>query len=181
LEYSLALKNLHREACIMVQAGSKAGLVGGVIAVVLILVNLIPCLGWAICCLGSLILMVGVGALAVNFGGADIATSTEGAGAGAIAGAITAFIGGLANLLVNLVATVFLQGTGLMARALAQIPPGVRRQLWEMGVDLRLLARQGTGIMGTVVGGSLSCVLWIVVAACLGALGGILYKALKTS
>ena len=165
----------------MVQGGLKAGIIGGVIAVVLILVNLIPCLGWAICCLGSLVLMVGVGALAVNFGGPEIATSTEGAGAGAIAGAITAFIGGIANLLVSLVSTLFLHGTDVMARALAQIPPEVRRQLWEMGLDLRLLTRQGTGVVGTLVGGSLSCVLWIVVAACLGALGGILYKALKTS
>ncbi len=164
----------------MVQAGLRAGIIGGVIAVVLILVNLIPCVGWAICCLGSLVLMVGVGALAVNFGGSEIATSTEGAGAGAIAGAITAFIGGLANLLVNLVATVFLRGTDVMARALAQIPPEVRRQLWEMGLDLRLLAREGMGPVATIVGGSLSCVLWIAIAACLGALGGIFYKALKT-
>lgn len=164
----------------MVQAGLKAGLIGGVIAVVLALIGLIPCVGWAICCLGSLVLMVGVGALAVNFGGSEIATSTEGAGAGAIAGAITAFIGGAVNMVVGLVRAAILGATAATS-ALGQIPPEAWRALRDLGIEPSLFVRWTTGFGGQLVGGSLCCLMGIVIAVVLGALGGLLWKTMKAS
>jgi len=164
----------------MVQAGLKAGLIGGVIAVVLALIGQIPCVGWVICYLGSLVLMVGVGALAVNFGGSVIATSAEGAGAGAIAGAITAFIGGVVNVVIGLIrAAIF--GATAAAGALGQIPPEAWRALRDLGIEPSLVARWATGFGGQLVGGSLCCLMGIVIAVVLGALGGLLWKTTKAS
>ena len=164
----------------MVQAGLKAGLIGGVIAVVLILVNLIPCLGWAICCLGSLVLMVGVGALAVNFGGAEIETAGEGAGAGAVAGAVTAAIGGAVNIVVGLVRAAILGATAATS-ALGQMPPQVWRALRDLGIQPSLFVRWTTGFGGALVGGSLCCLIGIGIAVILGALGGLIFKTMKAS
>jgi hypothetical protein len=165
----------------MVQAGLKAGLIGGVIAVVLALMGQIPCLGALIACFacfGTLLLWIGVGAWAVSLGGKEIETAGEGAGAGAIAGAVTAVIGGVVNIVIGLArAAIF--GATEAAGALSQIPPEAWRALKDLGIEPSLFVHWTAGFGGALVGGSLCCLTGIVMAVILGALGGLLWKAMK--
>ncbi len=164
----------------MVQAGLKAGLIGGVIAVVLALIGQIPCLGWLIACLGSLVLYIGVGAWAVSLGGEEIQTAGEGAGAGAVAGAVTGAIDGVVNIVIQLVrAAVF--GAAAAANALSQIPPEAWRALRDLGIQPSLFVRWTTGFGGALVGSSFCCLMGIGIAVILGALGGLLFKTMKAS
>jgi len=180
LEHSLALKNLHREARIMVQAGLKAGLIGGVIAIVLALIGQIPCLGWLIACFGTLILWIGVGAWAVSLGGEEIQTVSEGAGAGAVAGAVTAVIGGVVNIVMGLVrAAIF--GATAAASALSQIPPEAWRALRDLGIEPSLFFGWTTGPLAALIGGTFGCLVGIAIAVVLGGLGGLLWKTMKAS
>ena len=137
----------------MVQAGFKAGLIGGVIAVVLTLIGLIPCLSGLTACFGTWILWIGVGAWSVSLGGEEIRTAGEGAGAGAVAGAVTAVIGGAVNIAIGLVRPAIFGATAGPS-ALSQMPPEAWRALQELG---------------------------IVIAIVLGGLGGLLWKTMKAS
>lgn len=170
----------------MVQAGMKAGLIGGVIAVVLALMGQIPCLGALIACFscfGTLLLWIGVGAWAVSMGGEEIKTVREGAGAGALAGAVAAVIGGVANIVIGLArAAIF--GATAAAGALAQIPPEAWQALKDVGIQPSLLVRWTTwttGFGGALIGGSACCLVGIAIAAVLGGLGGLIWKAMKAS
>ncbi len=164
----------------MVQAGLKAGLIGGVIAIVLALVGQVPCVGGPIACLGTLVLWIGVGAWAVSVGGVEIETAGEGAGAGAVAGAVTAAIGGVVNMVIGLVrAAVF--GATAAAGALSQMPPEAWRALRDLGIQPSLFVDWTTGLVGQLVGGSLCCIMGMVIAVVLGALGGLLWKTMKAS
>lgn len=164
----------------MVQAGLKAGLIGGVIAIVLALIGLIPCVGGLIACFGTLLLWIGVGAWAVSLGGEEIRTAGEGAGAGAVAGAVTAAIGGVVNIVIGLVrAAVF--GATAAAGALGQIPPEAWRALRDLGIEPSLFVRWTAGFGGALVGGTLCCLTGMVIAVILGALGGLIWKAVKAS
>jgi len=163
----------------MVQAGLKAGLIGGVIAVVLALIGQIPCLGGLIACFGTLILWIGVGAWSVSLGGEEIQTASKGAGAGAVAGAVTATIGGVVNIVIGLVRAAIFGATA--AGALSQIPPEAWRALQDLGIEPSLVVRWATGFGGALVGRSLCRLIGIVVAVVLGALGGLLWKTMKAS
>jgi len=165
----------------MVQAGLKAGLIGGVIAVVLALMGLIPCLGELIACFacfGTLLLWIGVGAWAVSLGGKEIQTVGEGAGAGALAGAVTAVIGGVANIVIGL-ARVAIFGATAAATAFGQIPSEAWRALRDLGIEPSLIVRWTTGFGGALIGGSVCCLVGLAIAAVLGGLGGLLWKAMK--
>jgi len=167
----------------MGQAGLKAGLIGGVIAVVLALMGQIPCLGALIACFscfGTLLLWIGVGAWAVSLGGEEIRTAGEGAGAGAVAGAVTAAIGGVANILIGLV-RVAIFGTAAAVGALNQIPPEAWRTLRDLGIEPSFFVRWTAGFGGALVGGTLCCLTGMVIAVILGALGGLLWRAMKGS
>jgi len=164
----------------MVQAGLKAGLIGGVIALVLALIGQIPCLGGLLVCFGTLVLWIGVGAWAVSLGGEEIQTVGEGAGAGAVAGVVTATIGGVVNIVIGLVrATIF--GAAAAASALGQIPPEAWRALRDLGIQPSLFVRWTTGFGGQLVCGSLCCLIGIAIAAILGGLGGLVFKTMKAS
>ena len=164
----------------MVQWGLKAGLIGGVIAVVLALIGLIPCVGGLIACFGTLLLWIGVGAWAVSLGGKEIQTAGEGAGAGAVAGAVTAAIGGVVNIVIGLArAAIF--GATAAASTLSQIPPEAWRALRDLGIDPSLFVRWTAGFGGALVGGTFCCLTGIVIAVILGALGGLLWKTVKAT
>lgn len=164
----------------MAQAGLKAGLIGGVIAIILALIGQIPCVGGLIACFGTFLLWIGVGAWAVSLGGEEIKTAGEGAGAGAIAGVVTAFIGGAASMVIGLVRAVVF-GTATAASALSQMPPEAWQALRDLGIQPSLFVRWTTGFGGALVGGSLCCLAGMVVAVVLGGLGGLLWKTVKAS
>lgn len=149
----------------MSQAGVKAGLIGGVIAVILVLLGYIPYLGLCLACVGGLVLGFGVGFLAVRIGGKDIATPGEGLGAGALAGAITGFTSSVASTFIELVLNLLGLGVGIYS------------QFWG---GYGVIDRE-PGILAVLVGGSILCIFNVVFFTILGGLGGLIFKALEGS
>ena len=155
----------------MSNPGLKAGLVGAAVAVVLSLLSAVPCLGCITGILG-LVLYVGAGVLAAYWL-TPPRTVGDGAGAGAIAGVITALAGGVMSMIVG--AARFAM-TGGSAAVMSQIPPESLRQLQQAGVDPSLFASMG-GVIGI---SAVCCIAGLLVAAVLGAVGGMITAAIKS-
>ncbi|MBI2845943.1 MAG: hypothetical protein HYX86_05295 [Chloroflexi bacterium] len=102
----------------MSQAGVKAGIIGGGIGIILVLLGYIPVLGICIACIGGLSLGFGVGVIAVQIGGKSLATPGDGLGAGALAGAITGFISSVASTFIELVLNLLGVGAGIYSQYL---------------------------------------------------------------
>jgi hypothetical protein len=156
----------------MSNPGVKAGLVGAAVAVLLSLMRIVPCIG----CLASILglaLYVGVGMLAAYWL-IPPRTIGDGAGAGAIAGLITALAGGVVSTIVGAVQFTLMGGPEAVMR---QIPPESLRQLEQAGVDPRIFASLG-GILGVE---ATCCVAGLVIAAVLGAIGGMIMASAKSN
>jgi len=162
----------------MVQAGLKAGLIGAAIAAVLALIGVVPCLGWLVAlltCFGVPLLYAGVGALSVSLAREEIQAAGQGAATGAIAGVITGFIGGVANTVIGLLGGAIF-GSAATTRVWLQMLPEEPRFLFEP-----LLRLQGApGVRQSLVVGTTCCLLGIAIAAILGALGGLAFKAVRS-
>jgi hypothetical protein len=149
------------------QNGLRAGAIGAVIAVILNLLGIIPLVG---CCtfILTLVLWVGVGVLAGYYGNKSnpMQTGGDAAKAGAVAGAVTSLVGGVAQTIIFAVQAA-LGGT---IQALSEIPPEQLQQLRDIGID--------PAIFGSVAGvfgiGSCCCIIGTLIAAALGAGGGAL-------
>ena len=156
------------------QNGLRAGAIGAVIAVILNLVGIIPVVG---CCtfILTLVLWVGVGVLAGYFGNKlnPMQTGGDAAKAGAVAGAVTSLVGGVAQTIIFAIQAA----VGGSVPALSQISPEQLRQLREAGVDPAILSSVA-GILSSVAGvigvGSCCCIIGTLIAAALGAGGGAL-------
>jgi hypothetical protein len=157
----------------MTQAGLKAGAVGAGVIIVLNLIGLIPCVGCIAGILG-LLAYVGAGALAAYWL-PPVRTAGEGAGAGAIAGVVAGIVGGIVNIIIAALRFVISGGPGAAMRQMGQVPPEVMRQLYDAGLDPRLFASIG-GVIGL---SAVCCVFGFVLAAILGAIGGIIFAAVK--
>lgn len=96
-----------------------------------------------------------------------------------MAGAVTAAIGGVVNILIGLV-RVAIFGAAAVG-SLGQIPPEAWRALRDLGIEPSLFVRWTAGFGGLLVGGTLCFLTGIVIAVILGALGGLLWKAIKTT
>jgi hypothetical protein len=157
----------------MSQAGLKAGLIGGAIVALLQLVGLIPfgCLGCFIW-IPSWATYVGVGALAAYW--LPIPRSVgDGAGTGAIAGIVTGIIGGIFSMIVSGINFAI---TGGSAAILSQIPQESLDALRDAGLDPATF----TGF-GAVLGiSAFCCVVSMVIAVALGAIGGAIFAAAKS-
>jgi len=150
------------------KAGLKAGLIGGAVVAVLQLLGLvpIPCLGCFLC-LVMFAVYVGAGALAAYWLPVP-RTTGDGAGAGAIAGVVTGIIGGILGMIVSAIQFTI---TGGGAAILSQIPQESLDALRDAGVDPSWLT--GATSIGAAVGvGAICCVVGMVIAAALGAVGG---------
>lgn len=148
----------------------KAGLIGGVAAVVVSLIGLIPicnCLSFP----AQLLIYLVVGGLAA-FWMTPRREPGNAAGQGAIAGVITGVIAGLVGMIL---APVSLAISGGADQILSQLPPEALQALRDSGVDPSVFL--GTG--GALGIGALCCVGSIIIAALLGALGGLIYAAIK--
>jgi hypothetical protein len=157
----------------MTRAGLKAGAVGAGVMIVLNLIGLIPCAGCITCILGLLV-YVGAGALAAYWL-PPVRTAGEGAGAGAIAGVVAGIVSGIVNMIISAAQFAISGGGGAMAKQMRQLPPEVMNQLYEAGVDPAMFAS-----IGGVIGASAACcVLGFVLAALLGAIGGVIFAAAK--
>jgi hypothetical protein len=147
----------------------KAGLIGAAILIVINLIGLIPLLGCVALPL-QLLAYVVIGAMAASF-----MLPRREAGAAAGQGALAALLGGLVSGVFSLIVTAVRFAITGAASAASQIPPDLLDQLRDTGVDPDIF----TGIAGALGVGTCCCALGIVLAAALGAIGGLLYAALK--
>jgi hypothetical protein len=154
----------------------KAGLIGAVIVVVLKVLQQVPCVN---CCALPLewVAYGCIGALAAR-SIAPVRTMGAGAGQGALAGLVAAAIGGVIGIGINVV------GAKVMApfqvAMLRQLPPDVLQQLMQAGLDPRMLSGIGAGALDTIGTSAVCCGVGLVIAAALGALGGLVFAAVKS-
>lgn len=147
----------------------KAGLVGAAILIVLNLLGMIPCVGFITCILG-LLAYIGIGALA-GYWMPPLRQAGTAAGQGALAATLAAFIGGLVNAIIS---TIQLAVTDTAA-ILSQLPAESLQQLEQAGVDPTLFTGAGFG----AAVGSVCCIVGLIFAAILGAVGGAIFAGIK--
>jgi hypothetical protein len=157
----------------MTKAGLKAGAVGAAVIVVLNLIGLIPCAGCVVCIFGLLV-YVGAGALAAYWL-PPVRTAGEGAGAGAIAGVVAGIVGGIVNIVIAALQFAISGGPAAAMRQIDQLPPEVMGQLYGAGVDPRIFSSIG-GVLGL---SAACCVVGFILSAILGAIGGVIFAAVK--
>lgn len=148
----------------------KAGLIGGVILIVVDLLGLIPCVGcfaWII----ALLAYVGIGALAAYWI-PPLREAGAAAGQGALAATLAALVGGIINTIIFTIQTA----SANTAEVLSQVPAESLQQLEEMGWDPAMFAGPTAG----AVFGSVCCVFFLLFAAILGAIGGAIFAAIKS-
>ncbi len=156
----------------MSNPGVKAGLVGAAVAVFLSLLRIVPCIGCIASILG-LAVYVGAGVLAAYWL-APPRTTGDGARAGAIAGLITALAGGIVSLIVGAAQFTLMGGQAAVMR---DLPAESLRQLEQAGIDPRLFVSLG-GVIGIE---ATCCVAGLVIAAVLGAIGGMIMASAKSN
>jgi hypothetical protein len=153
----------------------KAGLIGAAIVVGLKVLQQVPCVN---CCAipAEWVAYGCIGALAAYWV-RPMRTMGAGAGQGALAGLIASAIGGVIGIGVDLVGSKVM--APFYATTLRNLPPDVLRQMMDLGIDPRLLTGGGQGIVGTMAGSATCCGVGLVIAAALGALGGLVFAAVK--
>lgn len=149
------------------QAILKAAGVGVGILFVLTLLGLVPC----VACLTlplTVVTYVGVGVLAAKW---MIQPRSAGSGAthGALAAAVAAFAASVLNGIVNSVYFT-VSGVDPFGEAIANLPPDQLAALQDAGIDPSMLG--GFGLAGILGIAAVCCVIWLVIAAGLGAAGG---------
>ncbi len=151
------------------QAVLKAGGVGAVVLIFLTLLGFIPCVScftWIL----NLLAYVGIGVLAAMWM-APPRTGGSGAKNGAVAAVVAGLVAGLVAIVLNTAYFAISGGTSQVAQALADLPPEQLEALRQAGIDEALLASLGS--IGGVIGiGSFCCLVGVLIAAALGALGG---------
>lgn len=149
----------------------KAGLIGAGVMIVLSLMNMVPFLS----CLSlplQLFAYLGVGALAAAYMLPRRETGPA-AGQGALAGLLAGLASGLVALILTPISFAMQGGTAAMIN---QLPPEMLQQFAQAGMDPSALFNAGT-----ITGVSLLCCLpgGLITGAVLGALGGLIYAAIK--
>jgi len=147
----------------------KAGLIGGAAMVILNLVSLIPFMGCVVLIIEP-VLYVGVGALAAYW-----MPSGRLPGAAAGQGALAALLASLISGVVRTALMVIQMAMVGSAVLLSQIPPESLQQLRDAGIDPDIFVGPAAG----AIYGSVCCGLGLVLAAGLGALGGVIYASAR--
>jgi hypothetical protein len=155
----------------------KAGLIGAVILVLLKVIEVVPCV--ACCALPLEWVAFGcIGALAAYWIPVASRTMGAGAGQGALAGLIAAAIGGVIGIGINVVGATVLQP--LQVATWNSLPPEIWRAMVDAGIDPSVFMGAGASPVETIISGSICCGIGLVVAAALGALGGLIFAAVKS-
>lgn len=105
-------------------------------------------------------------------------TMGAGAGQGALAGLIAAAVGGVVGIGIAVVGNAVFGP--MQVAMLRQLPPDVLQGMVEAGIDPRMLSGAGTGAVETITNSSICCGIGLVIAAALGALGGLVFAAVKS-
>ena len=155
----------------MSNPGLKAGLIGAGVAILLVLLGLIPCLG-CVTALLAVVLYACVGALAAYWLEPP-RTPAEGAKVGVIAALISSLAYGVFNTVSSVIYFQVLGGRGAIMR---QIPPEAMRQLRDVGIDPRVFVSTG-GVLGV---STVCCALGLMLGAALGAAGGAIMASAKS-
>ena len=153
----------------------KAGVIGAVIVVGLKVLQVVPYVG---CCAvpAEWVAYGCIGALAAYWI-SPMRTMGTGAWQGALAALIAAAIGGVIGIGVSVVGAAVLGPSQIsMART---VPPEVLSELAKAGIDAGPIIRLGQGIGGTVTCGAMCCGVGLVIAAILGAIGGLVFAVVK--
>lgn len=152
----------------MFRASLKAGIIMGIVVIVVIVIQYVIALqtapedpsGVALMALTSLglllflVLPFASGILAARFGAAAALTTGAAAGAGALAGAITQIINEITNIVMNFIFAAYFTE-----------PPGAPTAAPVSPISILI------GLAGVTI--------WIAIAAGLGALGGIVGRAIS--
>jgi len=154
----------------------KAGLIGAVIVVVLKVLEVVPCVN---CCAIPVewVAYGCIGALAAYWI-RPMRTMGAGAGQGALAALIAAAIGGVIGIGVSVVGATVL--APFQVAMLRQMPPEFLSELARAGIDPGLITGAGGGTVETITSGAMCCGVGLVIAAVLGALGGLIFAAVKS-
>lgn len=149
----------------------KAGLVGAAVLVVINLVGLIPvlCVGCVSPLLG-IVAYLGIGILAAYWMPPP-RMAGPGAGQGALAAVLAALIGGVVNIIIYTIQMAVIDTATIMS----QIPAESLQQLEELGMDPSVLVGPQIGVLT----GSVCCLIGLILAAILGAVGGAIFAGLK--
>jgi hypothetical protein len=149
--------------------------IGAVIVVILKVVQVVPCVN---CCAipAEWVAYGCIGALAAYWI-SPMRTMGTGAWQGALAALIAAAIGGVIGIGVSVVGNTVL--APMQESMLRQMPPEFFSQLAEAGVDPSLITRTGGTTAETITGGAMCCGAGLVIAAVLGALGGLVFAVVK--
>jgi hypothetical protein len=147
----------------------RAGVIGGAVAALLSLLQFVPDVGCVAVPLQALAFL-GAGMLAAAWMVIPREIGAA-AGQGAIAGLIAAAITGLVGMVLAPIGMAMVDGASIIG----QLPPETLRAFEETGVDPSLIF--GTG--GALFVAGLCCGAGLIVGLGLGALGGVLYAALK--
>jgi len=152
----------------------KAGLIGAAIMVVLNVMNLLNLPGAITCCVCILwpVVYAGIGALAASFM-PPVRDSGTAAGQGALAAALAQFGGGIVLTIITAI-----QGT----TASQVLPPELIQQWQSAGLDPAVLQNvfdKLSGPTGGILTGGICCIGGMIVAAILGALGGLIFASIK--
>ena len=94
------------------------------------------------------------------------------AGQGALAAVLAAFVGGIVFAIITTIQMAVTDS----AAVLSQVPPESIQQLEELGMDPALFVGPGAGALC----GSACCLIGVIVAAALGAIGGAIFAAIKS-
>lgn len=155
----------------MSKAGLKAGLIGGAIVAVLQLLGLIPCVGcftWIL----AWITYAGAGVLAAYWLPTP-RSAGDGAGAGAIAGVVTGIVDGIFGTIADGIQFAISGGS---AAILSQLPQEYLDTLTEAGLDPAMFTS-----LGAVLGiSTFCCVVGMILAAVLGAIGGAIFASVQS-
>jgi hypothetical protein len=164
----------------IMSAWLKAGLIGGAILFILDIIGQIP----IICCCTPLLMLAAyiiVGVLAASYMPVP-RDSGKAAGQGALAAVVASFIGGLINLIIGLIRTVF-WSTTQVGQIWTDLPHDVRYMLRDMGIEpefINEVSNFGGSLVGTTICGSVCCLGGILIAAILGAIGAAIYASMKS-
>ncbi len=153
----------------------KAGLIGAGILVAISVVGALPCIG---CCAVPVewVALGCIGALAVYWL-SPVSSLASAAGYGALAALIAAAIGGIVGAVIDTVSGAVL-GPAEFAW-LERVPPEVWRQWRAWGFDPRMFAQPRVGTLATLIGSMTCCGFTLAIGAGLGALGGVIFAAIK--
>jgi hypothetical protein len=154
-------------------AAFKAGVVGGLGLVVVLLIGLIP-IPLRICMVGFgfVVVWIGAGMLAGVLGEDKIESRRQAVGSGALAGFVAAIVGGIGAMALAALGTMFPElGEGV----LAQFSPAQLESLAQQGIDSDLIR-----LAGSTLAALLACGIGgVIPSMAMASLGGRLYFRLR--